>query len=152
MRCPQRIGDTPRKLSGLIFAPSAFGSAIVFGEADPPLALSAQVERVVLNALDTHAALTPNISAPLAAVWLPIHLSVRMHRQPKVTLRLLHTNQQPPDSAECNSSLLKAECHVRQFAADDRNIPPARTLRFRARMKTLPISDDFAHRFIARER
>jgi len=55
-------------------------------------------------------------------------LSVRT--DPKTTRRLLHTTQQPPDSAECNSSLLRAACHVRQLAADDRNILPARTLRF----------------------
>ena len=152
----ERVGYTPPKTFGAdLLAPSAICSVIVFGEPDPPLphrrrwnalsstrwthmpfALSAQVERVVLNALDTHAALPPNISAPLA-VWLPsssrggpIHLSVRMDRQPKATLPLLHTNQQPPDSAECNSFLLRAACRVRQLAADDRNIPPARILRF----------------------
>ena len=35
-RCPQRVGNGLRKLSGLMFAPSAIVQASSQGEADPP--------------------------------------------------------------------------------------------------------------------
>jgi hypothetical protein len=40
----------------------------------------------------------------------------------------LTQDQQLPDSAERNSALQRAECHVRQLAADDRNSRPAQMM------------------------
>jgi hypothetical protein len=55
-----------------------------------------------------------------------IDLVARIDQSPRASLPLLHINQPRLDFAEGNLVLLKAKFRVRQDAADDRNILPAR--------------------------
>jgi hypothetical protein len=128
---------------------------IVFGETDPLFDKRAKVEPVVLNALAKQVRLrrlnltssngsrnAQNILRIRRLVLAfgrlrrgygapgekPIHLNVhvRIDRSPTASLPLSRTNRQPPDSPECNSSLLSALRRAHRLAAGGQNILPVR--------------------------
>jgi hypothetical protein len=108
-----------------------------------------KVERVVLNALvkrmrlcrlnfiSSNAARAMRRRSCAFGGWFwhrprkrsgPIHLNVhvRMDRSSTASIPLSRTNRQPPDSPECNSSLLSALRRAHRLAAGGQNILPAR--------------------------